>query len=1617
MQAVDTGHGPQQQDTFDLGEQMQEDSSHMQMQAHADAASSHHYDVYVGEDEEGYSIMEHDSDEERDDGMYEEDDMSSELSIPDESINFDLVYSLHSFAATVEGQANVVKGDSLILMDDSNSYWWLVKVLKTQEVGYIPAENIETPFERLARLNKHRNVDLASATEHEKEGSQSHLRADSRLGTRKSPSPDPSNTSSKSRSRLHKSKSVQFNASFPVHRYLPAVWNEEEEEEDENMEWDDVAYIGEDPSLADEERERELAAMEALGAGNKSDTSMEVDERMLWGEMTIEEMQAQARARQIQQQQQQQRNAAIPASLLPGTQSQQRQRELLAQPQQQAAEQQHSLHHSSSRERMQMDPLDATETRKVTATPTIARDEDTINPGASSGSYLPSAVMEEETTIRAKRRAEEEAAAEEAKKRAKTAGTKEGSIRALSPSSIASSHSGGAKLKKEQSLKDKQKEKDRDRDADSEESGGSTKKKKGSVFRGLFGGGKKDKEKEKHKAVERGTSIGSLGSFASQESAEKDSSSGRISEESTRSGHRTPTANSTSNVQDMAPSPTTAAAMQLQQQQAIRALSPSGIQQQPQSQPLATPERQASLSPHASQLRQRDMQQQALYQQYLNRSPSSPPEVQPSYGLQSEPALMASSSFLSSPRSYQPMSIASGSNNSNSTNPSLAPPSTPRQRPGSLILMSGIDGQANVPDLSVIRVFAGRNLQTDATFKTVLLNSSTTAAELVKQAIQRFRLPPIEIPASASDSSAVGEGEAYVGGYYLTVKRVEGGASAVLRPNEKPLVVFESLSMQVLQDEDGIEAAGGSMPPKVNRNSIASISSVASLSMHPSIRQLPMNDFTDDSALKFYLNRRVGGVGGGEKDGLGGVVLAGRGDEEAGSALGHGGRYGLYGDDDDTGDHTLMAETSHDSASLVALGGDGELSMSSTTSSLGAEIHSSLAVRYPMIQGHGNNNVPPERFSSPSLRFALQLIIHPIDLPDDMVFHPFTEAIVPKDTLSAASSNTVSAPFRKKVFMFPNNVTVAEVIELGLERFGILEGVVDGGDEVEDKLAKRRSSSRVRYGLCIGTGNGQEKELAPSSKVIDAYPRPPAYRTQNPSLKRRSMDSALLLGNTEDVSPDDPVFILRRATSYRNSTSRHRMSAPLDEIALQHLHQHRDSTVSSAGSETVGDEGMASKSKVQPSRQEIIAAQRAAMRANQRAILSAQTNSLRGMDVLLPNNAVLRSSRYDSSDTLRYSYVEPDGESYDISDIVAEEWREHGRQDVLAGVVGRNRSAIDSDKLDRVLSKIKNGKLRGREREKRAAARAAAGHGGGGGGSIDVRSVLSVESAAFSLAGRSLSAVDSLRSVSPSEYSFMDDGTEIGSRSVTPGSAGLQNRMPNPHDHRRAGSAASAVSDKTFGAGGRPGTITPTGHNPNNYSVNTSGTVTPTGKMTPTSSFTRHNPTITSVISESPTGKSTPPPNPGTGSWSASTVSKQNAQHRSQLSSSRSGQYQNLHHQSRSRSQSQSPFQGMGRRPLVPKDDFGVENMMAVIECKAAIMMLQELDRMEQKQPQSEKQPQRHYLRAPLPPLDPVDEILFGRPVDIESLHPLVRDVYAGAFRQLGEMDKLLDEFMGLPVR
>ncbi|KAG6867671.1 hypothetical protein C0993_012550 [Termitomyces sp. T159_Od127] len=1168
-------------------------------------------------------------------------------------------------------------------MDDSNSYWWLVRVLKTQEVGYIPAENIETPFERLARLNKHRNVDLAAPTQAEL--------TDSPHADDASPSPLPLGA----RAAAH-GRSIRFGGPrFGVLRYPRAIWREDEamdvDAADDESDWVELSEH-EDAGLADEQ----------------PDDDPDDD--------------------------------PAPAPVPP------------------PEEPVRVVEPPPVEDHRPIDPAEATETRKLTMTPTIARSD------------------------------EPEAAPAKPK---------------MAPP-VSS-----AVLSKPKPRKD--------RESDDESSSGGKDKKKRSMFGGLFKSKKDKKEKP-----------------ASAGSSESGDSLNRMSEDSLRAAGNRP---STS---DPVVSPTTATAMQQQQQQALNTLraavaaasEPSKASAAPAATAPApqTPERLPAVSQHASQLRQRDQHQQALYtQQYLTRSPSSPPEAQPSYGLQSASALSA----------YHTAGPG----------PGLGPPA-PRARPGSLILTPAAG--APPTELSVIRVFAGRNLQTEATFKTVLLSSLTTSAELIRQAMQRFRLSGADAPGGGGDA-----GEEY----YLTVKQVEGGAFAVLRPEEKPLGVFEQL----------VEAA--MEMPTVKRSSVGSISSVVSdLSMHPAIRRLAMNDFTDDSAVKFYLNRR--------------------GEERA--AAGAGGRVG--GGEGEEGDETLIA-------------------------------------------AEEDEHVAPERFTSPSARFALQLVVYPEDLPDDMVFHPQTEAIVFRDTLrgvdAAPGAPTAGAPpahMRRKVFVFPKNATVAEVIELGLERFGIEEGVVDGGDEVEDKTSKRRSATRVRYGLCVVLAAGSaERELAPSSRVIEAFPRaPPALRAppHTAASKRRSADSALVLGTLDDVGADDPVFVLRRAMTYRNSTTRHRVSAPLDELALRRLHRDSASSASladfGAGAGAGGEHASGSanvnananaNAGARPSRQEIIARQREASRATQRAIISAQTNPYRGMDVLLPGNAMLRSARYDAAGGMRYSYVDTDGEVYDISDIVEEELRgapaaasPPPRSDLLESVLGRR--DVGGERLGRVLSKIRDGR-----RERGAEVGAGA---DGADGDADARrsgsvSEYSVDTDTVASASAPAPALEApLRATSPLRAKSRTPPQAEAARAVSPGQAGKPSTpapAPAPADRRKP-SIASVMSDFS-------------GHAPQ------------AGRAV-------------EVINEDEMDA---------GAGAGADVTPQQSQPQ--------------------------------RRVVVPPDDFGVAHMLRIIEYKDA------------------------RPRAPLPPLDPVDALLFGRPLDLSALHPRIRDIYAPTFKQLEEMDKILDDYLG----
>ncbi|GJJ07842.1 hypothetical protein Clacol_002047 [Clathrus columnatus] len=1399
---------PQRQDTFELRKEIHTDSSE-----NSNRFQQNQETIVIGSDED-HSMMDDDSSNEDRDGEYmDEDDGSSSLSIPNEAIDFDLVYSLHNFAATVEGQASVVKGDSLFLMDDSNSYWWLVRVLTTQEVGYIPAENIETPFERLARLNKHRNVDLAFATQEElQENAQTSRDRIQGIRNGNINGVSPNGTIS------HR-KSVVFTNTSRVFNYPPALWGDEEEDEEEEEDWD-----GEMEYEPDYEHDGEHEDTVMNGPDN-----MEPDDGMSWEGAAVE----QERARVVA-------TAATSTSIVPASPSSPvanagilnhsvnlhpidtATAQVSLSPStvvvsQQQPQQNGILRQQSSRERLLVDldpisPISPAVTTPVTATspgnrilvdPAVAGDTRKI-------SATPSIAREAARQVQ--QQSEEARRAKEEIEDISTRRTKIKDIQPVSSASIMKEKTSNESIKSTSSTGGKlRKGRDSPAPSSSQEDEGVKKekeKKKTSMFGGLFGRKKDKKEKASEGADQQ------IRNSEDSTAPSEASSRVRVSNESRRMNVSSPSASGQGN--------------------------PPVISQQ------------------SLRMQQIDQQQQALYHQYLKSSPASTPEG-PSHGFQSASIVMPNNN---------------PSNNNNLSTPGFR---TQGGRPGSLILSpTGIDGHGPVPELSVIRVFAGPNLHTEATFKTVLLNTSTTASDLIKQAKQRFRLP-----AGENDLD-----------YYLEIKQIEGH-SAILLPDQKPLGVFESL----------VEAAEMELP-KVKRSSVGSISSVASnLSLHPAIKKLSMNDFTDDSAVKFYLNRRSS--------------------EENVN--------GLY----DKQGESILRMSMDDYDDVVAQTGNTPPLLTVTTTS--------------------GTNVTPEKFNSPSVRFALQVFILPEDLPDEMIFDPQTEAIVPKSSLRDRAPNatipngSVSHTQRRKVLHFPKNTTVAEVIELALERFGIAEGVVDGGDEIEDKLAKRVSLARVRYGLTT-VSEGQERQLHPSSKVLDAFSRPPFFRAidRRSGEKRRSADSAYLLHVAEDIRPDDPVFILRRAIGLRNSGKS--KPAPLDDYALQKKHHqghpsHKDNLNTETAAPNIHENGHTNPASASPnasSLQERIAAQRQVYREKQRAILSTQTNSERGVDILLPGNAMLRSTALDASgDKMRYSYVQ-DGEVYDISDIVEEERRHDAGKEKQTGFLQETQQRKDDwlvhqeglgDNLDRLLTRIKDSRAV-------AAARTQTQPGRAFGESANNLSPTTIES----------------RRVSDLSAYSVDDQEEVGSPSGV-------NMLPQPvqphqYSHPREQLLENFSSSRTE---------TPVGLN--------SGRVTPTRSAVKNESPPNKQPSTGSLRSDEGSSSTNEIVTPlSTSSTPATTAT----QHGGSVLTGRAG------------SASGARTGPAGRRsPLVMKGDLGVANMITVIELSAGVNS-------------------NSFTKKKSSLADYVDD-LFGPTLDIEDLHPRVREMYAGTLKQLDEMDRQLD--------
>ena len=73
-----------------------------------------------------------------------------------------------------------------------------------------------------------------------------------------------------------------------------------------------------------------------------------------------------------------------------------------------------------------------------------------------------------------------------------------------------------------------------------------------------------------------------------------------------------------------------------------------------------------------------------------------------------------------------------------------------------------------------------------------------------------------------------------------------------------------------------------------------------------------------------------------------------------------------------------------------------------------------------------------------------------------------------------------------------------------------------------------------------------------------------------------------------------------------------------------------------------------------------------------------------------------------------------------------------------------------------------------------------------------------------------------------------------------------------------------------------------------------------------------------------------------------------------------------------------------GKKLRIPKGEFGLTEMLAVIETRAMAR-----------------------IPPPPPPLDEIDQLLFGPKLDIESVHPHLRDIYAPTIKKMAELDSV----------
>jgi hypothetical protein len=428
--------------------------------------------------------------------------------------------------------------------------------------------------------------------------------------------------------------------------------------------------------------------------------------------------------------------------------------------------------------------------------------------------------------------------------------------------------------------------------------------------------------------------------------------------------------------------------------------------------------------------------------------------------------------------------------------------------------------------------------------------------------------------------------------------------------------------------------------------------------------------------------------------------------------------------------------------------------------------------------------------------------------------------------------------------------------------------------------------------------------------------------------RRRSRDISQNAGQALDILPSDPIFVLRRAAV-----------KGIGEVMTSHttgqLQKQQELPAIAADSPEASE---AYRSGAM-SPQQIIAAQRAASRANQKALISAQVNASQGVDVVLPNQGTLRSARLGvpGQEQVRYSFISGDGETYDISDLIEQEWGKESAKvlqppnllrtttgnssyhtapstpdsgmvaspleeansdpnDILQGVLQRSRGEPEAhlqEKIHRVLDKVRAG-----------------------------------------ASGRPMSR------------------DELGKRSVSPAS-GQPPLSPLPE---------GGVYERSERSSSRQGQDAPRSNS--RQALANSARI---------ASRHRQQPSIASILSD----------------FSAETDAGTSTPLTAATSTNPTPPVGNYHHAVRLNSTSPTP---LPPTPVAYQDDFGIKQMLAVIEARARDITPKETER---------------------PALDEVEKMFYGEKPDMASAHPSVRQSFQPLQARLDALEKELDELLG----